>query len=41
MGGTLAPATSTGQADQANMGGTPQSGASDEEDAPPSIPPGI
>ena len=42
MGGTLAQsAGSLGQADPANMGGTQQSDTSDEEDAPPSIPPGI
>jgi hypothetical protein len=38
MGGTLAPsAGSLGQADPANMGGTPQSDTSDDEDAPPGI----
>jgi len=42
MGGTLTPsAGSLGQADPANMGGTPQSDTSDDEDAPPSTPPGI
>jgi len=42
MGGTLAPsAGSLGQADPANMGGTPQSDTSDDEGAPPSTPPGI
>jgi hypothetical protein len=41
MGGTLPSAASLGQADPANMGGTPQSDTSDEDDTPPSIPPGI
>jgi hypothetical protein len=42
MGGTIAQSgASLGQADPANMGGTPQAGANDEEDAPPSTPPGI